>query len=268
MSPSTTPPSFSLTWTPRIVPLTRPQTVTSCAMMLPSTCAPLLIRRSEARSSPSIRPKTCARPLHSILPTIDMPEPMQEPVPRLGAGGLAATCSAVDCCGCTTLTAASAAGGATFLSFLGALLLNNMSTSKTGPHSGGGSEQVKLHGFAGPSPGPLVGVQTARVSATSVRAQLDFVGANRRPDAVMALHGRALGRGRGNSLIRRTPDTNKNDPLWPDRTRDGQCAFRAGTRQSGCAVQPFGLRRYGETPPKGFKGRGLGSPCVSEADSA
>jgi heme/copper-type cytochrome/quinol oxidase subunit 1 len=38
----------------------RPQTVTFRAMTLPSTRAPSLIRRSEARNSPSIRPKTCA----------------------------------------------------------------------------------------------------------------------------------------------------------------------------------------------------------------
>jgi hypothetical protein len=42
---------------------------------------------------------------------------------------LAVTCSAAECCGCTTLPAASAACGAAFLSFSGALLLNNMSTS-------------------------------------------------------------------------------------------------------------------------------------------
>src|SRR6516164_4039630 len=38
--------------------VTRPQTVAFCATMLPSTCAPSLIWRSEARNSPSIRPKT------------------------------------------------------------------------------------------------------------------------------------------------------------------------------------------------------------------
>src|SRR2546430_17113131 len=80
MSPSTAPPFCSLTRTARMVPLTRPQTVTSCAMTLPSICAPSPIRRSEARTSPLIRPKTCAGPLHSMLPTIDIPEPMQERV--------------------------------------------------------------------------------------------------------------------------------------------------------------------------------------------
>src|SRR5438552_16336735 len=49
------------------------QTVTSCAMTLPSISAPSPIRRSEARNSPLIRPKTCAGPLHSMLPTIDIP---------------------------------------------------------------------------------------------------------------------------------------------------------------------------------------------------
>src|SRR5215467_10085209 len=90
MSPSTAPPFCSLTRTARIVPLTWPQIVTLCAMMLPSTCAPSLIRRSEARNSPSIRPKICAGPLHSILPTIDMSEPMQEAVPALVVDDLAA----------------------------------------------------------------------------------------------------------------------------------------------------------------------------------
>src|SRR5262249_43527619 len=45
MSPSTAPPFCSLTRTARMVPLTRPQTVTFCAMTLPSTCAPSLIWR-------------------------------------------------------------------------------------------------------------------------------------------------------------------------------------------------------------------------------
>src|SRR6516162_3083786 len=100
MSPSTTPPFCSLTRTAWMVPLTRPQTVTFCAMMLPSTCAPSLIWRSEARTSPSIRPKTCAGPLHSMLPTIDMSEPMQEPVPAFIVGSGVA-CSTTERCGCT-----------------------------------------------------------------------------------------------------------------------------------------------------------------------
>src|SRR5262249_6390814 len=81
MSPSTAPPFCSLTWTARIVPFTRPQTVTSCATTLPSICAPSPIRSSEARNSPLIRPKTCAGPSHPTLPTIDIPEPIQEAVP-------------------------------------------------------------------------------------------------------------------------------------------------------------------------------------------
>src|SRR5206468_10508650 len=66
---------------------------------LPSTCPPSPIRRSEARNSPSIRPKTCAGPLHSMLPTIDMPEPMQEPIPAFVVGSaFTASCSTADRC--------------------------------------------------------------------------------------------------------------------------------------------------------------------------
>src|SRR6516164_9676382 len=122
MSPSTAPLSCSLTRTARMVPLTRPQTVTSCAMTLPSICAPSPIRRSEARTSPSIRPKTCARPLHSMLPTIDIPEPMQERVAAFVVGSrLGGGCSTTDC---TVLPTTSVAFAATSLSFSGALLLN------------------------------------------------------------------------------------------------------------------------------------------------
>src|SRR6266540_490736 len=64
-----------------------------------------------------------------MLPTIDTPEPMQEPVPAFGTGGLAATCSTTECCCCTILPMTSAAFAAAFLSFSGALLLKNMSTS-------------------------------------------------------------------------------------------------------------------------------------------
>src|SRR6516165_4142435 len=125
MSPSTAPPSCSLTRTARMVPLTRPQTVTSCAMTLPSTCAPSPIRRSEARNSPLMRPKTCAGPLHSMLPTIDIPEPMQERVAAFAVGSrLGGGCSTTDCCCCTVLPTTSAASTATSLSFSGALLLN------------------------------------------------------------------------------------------------------------------------------------------------
>src|SRR5436190_16668368 len=106
-------------------------TVTSCAITLPSTCAPLPIKSCEARNSPSIRPKICAGPVHSILPTIDMPEPMQESVPAFGIGGLATTGSTTECCCCTIPPMTSVAFAAVFLSFSGALLLNlrNMSTS-------------------------------------------------------------------------------------------------------------------------------------------
>jgi hypothetical protein len=47
-------------------------------------------RRSQGERSPlhCIRPKTCAGPLHSILPTIDMSEPMQEAVPASAQGPL------------------------------------------------------------------------------------------------------------------------------------------------------------------------------------
>src|SRR5215472_16864198 len=64
-----------------------------------------------------------------MLPTIDMPEPMQEPVPAFGTGGVAATCSTTECCCCAILSMTSAAFAAAFLSFSGALLLKNMSTS-------------------------------------------------------------------------------------------------------------------------------------------
>src|SRR6266403_5046497 len=129
MSPSTAPLSCSLTRTARMVPLTRPQTVTSCAMTLPSICAPSPIRRSEARTSPSIRPKTCAGPLHSMLPTIDIPEPMQERVATFVVGSrLGGGCSTTECCCCTALPTTSAAFATAFSSFSSALLLN-MSTS-------------------------------------------------------------------------------------------------------------------------------------------
>src|SRR5256884_8822809 len=125
MSPSTAPPFCSLTRTARMVPLTRPQTVTSCAMTLPSICAPSPIRRSEARTSPLIRPKTCAGPLHSMLPTIDIPEPMQERVAAFVVGSrVGGGCSTTECCCCTVLPTTSAAFAAPSLSFSGALLLN------------------------------------------------------------------------------------------------------------------------------------------------
>src|SRR6516165_2507104 len=59
-----------------------------------------------------------------MLPTIHMPEP----VPAFGTGGLAATCSATECC-CTIFSVTSAEFAAALLAFSGALLLKNMSTS-------------------------------------------------------------------------------------------------------------------------------------------
>src|SRR5262249_4872320 len=57
------------------------------------------------------------------------PEPMQEAVSAFGTSGVAATCSTTECCCCTIPPMTSAAFAAAFLSFSGALLLNNMSTS-------------------------------------------------------------------------------------------------------------------------------------------
>src|SRR5262245_57457521 len=126
MSPSTAPPFCSFTRTARMVPLMRPQTVTFWAITLPSIVAPSPTRRSEARTSPSIRPKTCAGPLHSMLPTIDMSEPMQEAIPAFVVGSDLAHWSC-----CTTLPMTSAAPTDAFLSFSGApfFVLVNMSTS-------------------------------------------------------------------------------------------------------------------------------------------
>src|SRR5262245_39944505 len=86
MSPSTAPPPCRRTRSARIVPLTRPQIVTSWATTLPSTSAPWPIVRSEARSSPSTRPKIWAGPLQLIVPTIVIPEPMHEAGPAFGGG--------------------------------------------------------------------------------------------------------------------------------------------------------------------------------------
>ena len=71
------------------------------------------------------RPKTCAGPLHSMLPTIDMSEPMQEATPAFVVGSDLAqvwSCSA---------TLFSAALTDAFLSFSGTPLfvLINISTS-------------------------------------------------------------------------------------------------------------------------------------------
>src|SRR5262249_8448813 len=82
------------------------QTMTSCAMTLPSICAPSQITRSEARNSPLIRPNTCAGPLHSILPTIDMSEPMQE-FDAFVIGSRPGGCSTTDHSGWTALATTS-----------------------------------------------------------------------------------------------------------------------------------------------------------------
>src|SRR5262249_14664528 len=125
MSPSTEPPSCSFTRTARIVPLTRPQMVRSCAMTVPSICAPSPISSSEARNSPLTRPKTCEGPLHSMLPTIDIPEPMQERVAAFVVGSrFGEGCSTTAFCSCTALATTSATFAATSFSFSGALLLN------------------------------------------------------------------------------------------------------------------------------------------------
>src|SRR5215211_2372098 len=126
MSPSTAPLPCSFTRTARILPLSRPHTVTSCAITVPTTSAPSPIRTFGARNSPSIRPKICAIPLHSTLPTIDMSGPMQETVPAVVAdSGLALPSAAAECCDCVNVS--SAAFASAFLFLPGALLLN-MST--------------------------------------------------------------------------------------------------------------------------------------------
>ena len=58
--------------------------------------------------------------------------------------------------------------------------------------------------------------------ARSVSAQLNLVGANLRPDAAAAPHGRTSGVDRGNPPTRRTPGIDKNARLrlWADRPRD------------------------------------------------
>src|SRR5262245_35816261 len=102
-------------------------------------CAPSPIRGSEARTSPLSRPKTCAGPLHSMLPTIDMSEPIQERVAAFAVGSrLGGGCSTTDCCCCTVLPTTSAAFVATSLSFSGSFssaLLLNMPTSVFRQHS-------------------------------------------------------------------------------------------------------------------------------------
>src|SRR5262249_54326110 len=85
----------------------------------------------DARNSPSIRPNTCAGPLHSILPITDMAEPMQESGPVVGVRtGLGAACSTTERSACSMTSAALAA---TLLSCSAALPLKlfNISTSLT-----------------------------------------------------------------------------------------------------------------------------------------
>jgi hypothetical protein len=61
-----------------------------CAMTLPSTVRHRRLEDPRRATHLMIRPKTCAGLLHSMLPTIDIPEPMQEPVPAFVVGsGLA-----------------------------------------------------------------------------------------------------------------------------------------------------------------------------------
>jgi hypothetical protein len=70
----------------------------------------------EARSSPLISPKTCAGPSHSMLPTIDILEPMQERVAAAFVVGsrLGGDSSTTECCSCTVLSTTSAAFAAAF----------------------------------------------------------------------------------------------------------------------------------------------------------
>src|SRR5262245_50544550 len=70
-----------------------------------------------------------------MLPTIDIPEPMQELGPAFVAGcRLGGGSSTTECCCCNALSTASAACAAVSLSFSGALLLN-MSISVFRRHS-------------------------------------------------------------------------------------------------------------------------------------
>src|SRR5262245_19431928 len=127
MSPSTVPPFLSLTRPPRTVPLTVPQTVTSCAITVPSTSAPSPISRSaEACTSPLICPNTWAGPLHSMLPTIDMPLPMHETVlASASACGFAAFRSTTGACGGTIVVMIGEAFALAFAVLLSSCLLSS-----------------------------------------------------------------------------------------------------------------------------------------------
>jgi len=82
---------------------------------------PIVDLEIRGATSPSIRPKTCAGPLHSMLPTIDMSEPMQEAVPAFVVGSDLAQ---VWSCG-ATLPMTSAALTDAFLSFSGSAAAPN-----------------------------------------------------------------------------------------------------------------------------------------------
>jgi hypothetical protein len=60
----------SLTFTARIVPVTRPRTVNSRASTLPTTVTPAAIVRSVPRNSPSMLQKISHGPSQTILPMI------------------------------------------------------------------------------------------------------------------------------------------------------------------------------------------------------
>jgi hypothetical protein len=92
-----------------------------------------------------------------------------------------------------------------------------------------------------------------------VSVQLNFVGANLRPDAVAAPHGRALGQGRGNPSTCRTPGIDKDARLWAARPCDDRCTSCAGTQLSVCAVPPFGSADT-RTSPESIRAGSLGNP--------
>src|SRR5450759_433709 len=54
--------------------------VSSCAMTLPSTCAPSAMTRCEASMSPMTRPKTFTEPSQTILPVMSMSWPSVETI--------------------------------------------------------------------------------------------------------------------------------------------------------------------------------------------
>src|SRR5262249_10154 len=66
---------------------------------------------------------------------------------------------------------------------------------------------------------------TAYGRRRSISARLSLVGANRRSDAVMALHGRTPGQAHGNPPIRHMPSSDKNALLhfWANCPCEGRC---------------------------------------------